>query len=234
MNRLKEMGQSKAWHLLVGAALEGARQQGYTLQKQPGRGLSNTYSMTKGNEKKVASVRTTRDRWIAFPPMNGGLKWKTLDEVSWVLVAAVDNKDNPQNVDVYLFPADEVRDRFNASYAARQAAEHTLPDNYGMWVMLDQGDDAYPSQVGHSLAVDYPTIARFTLDELEKTISPDVRKMADDDAPAFEEVAQRDAPEENPHALTNVAEVLTFAREKIAALTGMPSNAITLDLKMGV
>jgi len=150
-NRLKEMGQSKAWHLLVGAALEGARREGYTLQKLPGRGLSNTYSMNKGNLTKVASVRTTRDRWIAFPPLMGGTTWKTLNEVSLVLVAAVDDKDNPQCVDVYLFPADEVRNRFNASYAARQAAQHTLPDNYGMWVMLDQGDDAYPSQVGHSL-----------------------------------------------------------------------------------
>lgn len=29
MTRLKEMGESAAWHLMVGAALEGARQQGY-------------------------------------------------------------------------------------------------------------------------------------------------------------------------------------------------------------
>ncbi len=31
-----------------------------------------------------------------------------------------------------------------------------------------------------------------------------------------------------------MADVLTFAREKIAVLTGMPADAIKLDLKMGV
>ena len=40
----------------------------------------------------IASVRTTRDRWIAFPPLDGGTRWKTLDDVELVLVAAVDEE----------------------------------------------------------------------------------------------------------------------------------------------
>lgn len=230
MTRLKEMGESAAWHLMVGAALEGARQQGYALKKQPGRGLSNTYELTKDGKTQTASIRTTRDRWVAFPPLDDGKRWKTLDDVDLVLVAAVDDRLNPQNVDVYLFPADEVKKRFDASYAARIENGHTVRNNYGMWVMLDKGDDAVISQVGHGIAEEYPCIANFSIDELEGTVSKDVRKMADETAPEPEEAIPADA---GP-PLNTVADVLAFAREKIAVLTGMPGDTIKLDLKMGV
>lgn len=232
MNRLKEMGQTNAWHLMVSAALKGAEQCGYTLSRKPGRGLSNTYEMTKDDETQVASVRTTRDRWIAFPPLDGGKRWKTLDDVDTVLVSAVDDKENPQEVDVYLFPADEVRRRFDASYAARIEQGHTVRDDYGMWVTLDEGDDSVPSQVGHSLAIDYPAIARFTIDELEEELDLDVRK-----GDGVEEERERIEPVErqpSAPALATVAEVLEFAREKISALTGLSKESIKLDLKMGV
>lgn len=232
-NRLKELGASAAWHLMVGAALEGARQQGYALKKQPGRGLSNTYEITKDGKTQIVSVRTTQDRAIAFPPMDGGKKWKTLDDVDLVLISAVDDRDNPQSVDVHLVPAEEVRKRFDASYSARIAAGHTVRDNYGMWVMLDKGDDAVIGQIGHSLAIDYPAIANFTLDELERTISRDVRKLADETPVDEDEVEPRAGRVEGP-ALNTVADVLSFAREKIATLTGMPIETIKLDLKMGV
>ena len=232
-NRLKEMGESNAWHLMVSAALEGAKRLGYSLKRQPGRGLSNTYEMTKDNEIRTASVRTTRDRWIAFPPLNSGANWKTLDDVDLVLVSAVDDRSNPQNVDVYLFPADEVRKRFDASYAARMEQGHTVRDNYGMWVMLDKGEDGVPSQVGHGLAIDYPRIARFTIDELQKGADPDVRKLAEEVPVVEEEAEVHEVVVEGPQ-LNTVAEVLAFARDKIAGLTGMPGDAIKLDLKMGV
>ena len=228
-NRLKEMGESAAWKLMVSAAIEGAKRVGYTLERRPGRGLSNTYNVTKDGKTQSASVRTTRDRWIAFPPLNDGARWKTLDDVELVLVSAVDDRLNPQNVDVYLFPADEVRKRFNASYAARTKQGHVVRNDYGMWVTLDKGDDQVPSQVGHSLALDYPAIAHFTLDELEAGVEPETKHLADEAAPEPEETVSEDVL-----PLTTVIEVLNFARTKIAALTGMPANAIKLDLKMGV
>lgn len=231
MTRLKDMGESAAWHLMVTAALEGARQQGYALKKRPGRGLSNTYELTKNGKTQTASVRTTRDRWVAFPPLDDGKRWKTLDDVDLVLVATVDDRLNPQNVDVYLFPADEVRKRFDASYAARIANGHKVRNNYGMWVMLDKGDDTVTSQVGHGLAEDYPRIANFSIDELEGTVTKDVRKMANTAAPDPEEVV---AVADAGAGLKTVADVLTFARQKIATLTGMPIDTIKLDIKMGV
>lgn len=226
--RLKDMGQGAAWRLMVRGALKGAEQAGYTLKRQPGRGLSNTYEMTKDGETKVASVRTTQDRWIAFPPLDKGKHWKTLDDVELVLVSAVDDRYNPQNVDVYLFPADEVRRRFDASYAARIAEGHTVRDDYGMWVLLDKGDDQVVGQVGHSLAVDYPAIAHFTIDELEGEV-PDRSSGQDEEAAADPMDAERTVDDQ----LNTIAEVLSFAREKIAALSGLPASSITLELKMG-
>ncbi len=229
-NRLKEMGETASWRLMVNAALEGARSQGYDLRRQPGRGLSNTYQASKDGKVHVVSVRTTRNRWMAFPPLEKGTRWKTLGDVELVLVSAADDNENPQNVDVYLFPADEVRRRFDAAYAARLKAGHKLPDNYGMWVLLDAGNPAVTNQVGSGLAEKYPRIARFSIDELEAN-GPVLAAGADDEAAAEVEV------EGEPNAgtvLNTVADVLAFARSKIAELTGMPVNAIKLDLKMGV
>jgi hypothetical protein len=218
---------------MVGAALKGAKEAGFAMKRQPGRGLSNTYEMTKDGKTQIASVRTTRDRAIAFPPLEGGTKWKTLSSADVVLVSAVDDRFDPQNVDVYLFPGDEVRKRFDASYAARIAEGHIVKDNWGMWITLDKGDDQVPSQVGHSLAIDYPRIARFTIDELEAELDLGVRKKADDARAGEKEAATPELLVEGPKVNT-VAEVLTFAREKIASLTGMPVETIKLDLKMGV
>ena len=226
LNRLKEMGETASWRLMVSAAVEGAKKSGYSLKRQPGRGLSNTWEVSKGDDTRVASVRTTRDRWIAFPPLDDGKRWKTLDDVDLVLVSAVDDHHNPQNVDVYLFPADEVRKRFDASYAARVANGHTVRNDYGMWVKLDVGDPEVPTQVGSGLAKDYPAIARFSLDELEGEITVATEKAVEEVTVEAEE-----ASAEQP-ALATVGDVLAWARSEIARLSGMASDSIKLDLKI--
>jgi hypothetical protein len=66
-------------------AVEGAKKAGYALKRQPGRGLSNTWEVTKDGEAKIASVRTTRDRWIAFPPLDGGPAGKRWMMLTWCL-----------------------------------------------------------------------------------------------------------------------------------------------------
>lgn len=144
-----------------------------------------------------------------------------------VLVSTVDAPEEPQNVSVHLMPADEVRRRLDASYAARIAQGHTVRNNFGMWVMLDKGDERTPTQVGHSLAVDYPAIAEYSLDELEAELDiAEGPSAADLDDETDESVG---IP-----ALQTVSDVLEFARERIAKLTGLPAATIKLDLKMGV
>lgn len=224
-NRLKEMGETASWRLMVRAAVEGAKQSGYELKKQPGRGLSNTWEMAKKGTAKVASVRTTRDRWIAFPPLKKGKHWKTLDDVDLVLVSAVDDPKNPQNVDVYLFPADVVRKRFDDSYAARIKNGHTVRDDYGMWVWLDSGDPSIATQVGSGLADEFPAIAHFSIDELEASGPTPLTREVED------VMIEHDVASEVPNFST-VGEVLAWARSEIAKLSGMASDAIKLDLKI--
>jgi hypothetical protein len=226
MNRLKEMGETASWRLMVSAAIEGAKQNGYAAKRQPGRGLSNTWELTKSGTTKIASVRTTRNRWIAFQPLENGARWKTLDDVDLVLVSAVDDAEDPQNVDVYLFPANIVRERFDAAYKARSDAGHNVPDNYGMWVKLDARDPDVVTQVGAGLVDDYPAIARFSIDELEGGVSPATQKDVGEAT-----VGPDDDTDGGP-AVRTVAEVLTWARSEIARLSGMPSDAIKLDLKI--
>lgn len=221
-NRLKKIGETASWRLMVSAAVEGAKKCGYAMRRQPGRGLSNTWLVSKRGETKVASIRTTRDRWIAFPPLDNGTRWKTLDDVELVIVSAVDDRENPQNVDVYLFPADAVRQRFAASYAARIKNAHTVRDNYGMWLKLDAADADVPGQVGAGLAVEYPAIARFSIDELESRMA-----VATERAAVEAPTDIREAP-----AFATVGDVLTWARSEIARLSGMASDAIKLDLKI--
>jgi len=224
-NRLKEMGETASWRLMVSAAVEGAKKAGYGMKRQPGRGLSNTWEASKDGVTKIASIRTTRDRWIAFPPLDKGSRWKTLDDAELVIVSAVDNPDNPQNVDVYLFPADVVRKRFDASYAARIENGHTVRDNFGMWVKLDAADADLPTQAGAGLAVEYPAIARYTIDELEGEMPAATER-------AVAEVPDEAEDDEEAPAFVTVGDVLAWARSEIARLSGMSSDAIKLDLKI--
>ena len=39
VNRLKDMGETASWRLMVSAAVEGAKAQGYELKRQPGQGI---------------------------------------------------------------------------------------------------------------------------------------------------------------------------------------------------
>src|SRR5687768_16634384 len=104
------------WHFMVDAAKRALEAQGYSLSRQPGRGLSNIWNADRDGTTHSISIRTTRDRSIAFPPLKQGTKWKTLDDVDLVAVSSVDTKENPKNVEVYIFPAAEVQKRFNAAY----------------------------------------------------------------------------------------------------------------------
>ena len=45
---------------------------------------------------------------------------------------------DPRRIEVYLFDAWEVRQRFNANYAARVGAGLAVKDNFGMWLGLDE------------------------------------------------------------------------------------------------
>ncbi len=221
-NELSEY--ARTWRVLVHAAKKGAADAGYTMSRLPGRGLSNVWEVKKDGKTHVAAIRTTRDRHIAFPPLEGGKKWKTLDDVDLVIVAATDSKKDPKKVEVYIFPASDVRKRFDDSYAARTEDGHVVRNNYGMWLSLDPDHRPGPSRVGSGIIKNYERAGLYPME----TLVAEAKALTWSDGDA-----EPDAPlEEDEVQPTTIAEVMDWARERVARIAGVKVEAVKLDLKV--
>ncbi len=219
----KQKPEVSDWQVMVDAATRGLEEKGYQLTRMPGRGLSNVWSVARGGVTQKASIRTTRNRWFAFPPLAGGTKWKTLDDVDLVVVASVDSQDKPANVEIYVFQADEVRQCFSAALAARKAAGQTVRDDFGMWIALDTDTRNVPTSVGSGLAEKYPAVATYSLASLE----------ADEKArPAVAAPSASLSVREESQKPESIADVLSRARQRVAELAGVSVEAVKLDLKI--
>jgi hypothetical protein len=218
-NEFMDMSESKSWRILVGAALRAGESQGWTLKRVPGRGRSNVWEAIVNGKTRRIAIRTTKDRWFAFPPLRQGKKWKTLNDVDLVLVAAVDDKEDPRRVEVYTFDAAEVTERFNANYAARTKAGQKVKDNFGMWVSLDVDLRNVPASEGSGLAEKHKPIAVFDIADLLKG------------ADALDEDSEADGDRDSDGPAT-IAEVIGWARHRIADLSGVPATSVKLDLKI--
>ena len=224
-NQFNDMSDSQTWNILVGAATRALEDNGFEPERVPGRGRSNIWEIEEYGQRRRVSIRTTKNRWFAFPPLKNGTKWKTLDDVDIAIVAAVDDRDDPRNVEVYRFDATETRERFDASYAARIEAGQTVRDDFGMWVNLDEDDRGLPASVGSGLAVAYPPIATFPLDEL-------IAKHEGEPTAASnrgESAGAGGAASGEPHT---IAEVMDWARKCIATLSGVRTEAVKLDCRI--
>ena len=210
--------------VLVNAAKKWAEAEGYAMTREPGRGKSNTWSLTKDGKTYRVSIRTTQDRRIAFPPVEGGTKWKTLDDVQLVLVATVDAKEDPEAIDVYMFPAEAARKHFVAAYTARQKANQVQIDDFGIWVHLDPDSRGLPISAGTGLSAKFPRKAKYAIKNLvEVTDAVTPASPISGDVTAGTEVINE------PHS---VPEVMAWARERIAKLVGVPLAAIKLEFKV--
>ncbi len=220
-NQFAGLSQKAVWRLLCEAAKRAMTTAGYELARVPGRGLSNVWLFERNGKRGSASIRTTRDRWFAFPPLEGGRRWKTLDDVDIVLVAAVDNPDMPEVAEIYIFDAAMVRSRFNAAYEARVAAGHRVKDNFGMWLRLDRDDRGLPTSVGSGLADQRPPVARVRI--ADGIAKPEVEAPAT--VPALAEQPPTIAGE-------TIFHIMAAARERVAALAGVRPEAVKLDVKI--
>lgn len=223
-NQFNDMSDTLTWNILVGAATRALEDNGFEPERVPGRGRSNIWEIEENGQRRRVSIRTTKDRWFAFPPLKKGTKWKTLDDVDIVIVAAVDDRYDPRNVEVYRFDAAETRERFDASYTARIEAGQTVRDDFGMWVNLDEDDRGLPASVGSGLAVAYPPIATFPLEQL---IAKHEGEPAGTENAAISRASSDPAGE--PHT---IAEVMDWARKRIAMLSGVRTEAVKLDCRI--
>ncbi len=222
-----EMDESGSWRLMVEAAKKGAVKTGFELERVPGRGLSNVWTVKKDGRDQRAAIRTTRDRWFAFQPLRGGSAWKTLDDVDIVIVASVDSREAPMNVEVYIFPAEEVRAKFKAARNGRIGAGKTVRDGYGMWINLDLDQRATASSIGSGLAAEHKPVAVFAIEDLLKSSEGEWSEPVDCNQADVSEAS--DQP-----AVNTIAEVLAWARQRVAELSGMKVESVKLDLRFEV
>ncbi|MEY9498997.1 hypothetical protein ABIF33_008017 [Bradyrhizobium elkanii] len=223
-NVLEGLSETVKWHLMVEGAKRALEANGYKSDREPGRGLSNVWTITKNGESRKASIRTTRDRWIAFPPLDDGKKWKTLDEVDAVIVATVDDRDDPKRVEVYIFPATDVRERFDAAFAARTAAGQTVRNNFGMWVRLDHDTRNIPRSVGSGIVDQYKPIAVFPIaDLLTEASAIDPVALGDFDS---------DTANDDPEALDNDPPLtIAEAKRRLALTFGVKPENIKITVE---
>jgi hypothetical protein len=219
--------ESDSWQFLVDAAKRAVEEQGYSLKRVPGRGLSNIWKLERDGKTQSASIRTTRDRWIAFPPLDGGSRWKTLDDVDLVAVAAVDSKDKPKNIEVYLLPAAEVRERFAAAYEARRKAKQVIRDDFGMWVGLDKDTRDLPASVGSGIIEQHPPIAVYGISDLIAGSSKQANHAHPAPSSTVDQIVSPDLPRAN-----TIAEVMAWARQRVSEIAGVRLEAVKLDLKI--
>ena len=211
-NPFDQMSNAQARRILVSAAVRALEEAGCAPERLPGRGLSSMWDIEEKGKQKRAAIRTSQDRWFAFQPLEGGAGWKTLDFVDIVIVAAVDDRASPQNIQIYRFDAQEVWNRFDAAYAARSEAGRTLRDGFGLWICLDKDDRDNSVSVGSGIAADCPPFATFPLADL-------LPEAASEPAAA-------------PPETRTIAEVMDWARRRIAALSGVSPQAIKLDCRI--
>ncbi len=150
---------------LFGAAISALENDGWKVERVAGSGKSSVRRITKGKESKVVSIRTTQDRSIAFPRIEGDKSWRTLDVVDAVVAASVDDKEDPHFANIHLLPGDEMRDRFNRTYEARLRAGHTIPVGRGVWLSLYANESFSPVHLlGAGAGNKHPPFAKVPLD----------------------------------------------------------------------
>lgn len=202
---------------LVQRALTALQEMGYEVTDIPQRGRSVMWKIRKNGTEQLAALRTTRDRCIAFTRV--GDSWKTLDDVDRVIVSAVDDPENPKNAVIYDFPASEVQQRFDAAYRARVDAGHKVTNNFGMWVGLDGGNDEDPGGVGCGLADEFGVLATMPLM----------------DGPwANWSVSVDTDPGAGGKDVETVSDVLSWAQQRIADISGVPQASVRLDLHISM
>ncbi len=171
--------------LLFHYGVEALQKQGWTVEREKGLGKSSVRRITKSGDSKLVSIRTTQDRWIAFPPNPDGKGWVTLDSVEAVIAVSLAPKTSSEAW-VHWLPAKEMRERFDVAYNARKKAGRVFPKRRGVWIPLYQRESDNPKNVGFvggGAGLDHLPMAKVPLNgagPAHPLTEPDDRRGGDD------------------------------------------------------
>jgi hypothetical protein len=189
---------------------------GWTVERISRARKSSVRRITRGSLIQRVSIKTTRDRWIAFARNDADTGWKTLPDVDTVIVAAVD-PDDAAFARVHMIDAHDLRNRFDRAYAARSAAGYSIDKARGVWIPLYYPDTEEPvTHVGGGAGLDNPPIARYPLE-------------CADGARAGTEPMRVTTAETKPDS----AELLTIpeAKRRLARSLGVDPSAIKITVE---
>jgi hypothetical protein len=153
--------------LLFHYGVQALQKEGWTVERETGLGKSSVRRITKNGDSKLVAIRTTQDRWIAFPPAPEGTGWVTLDGVEAVIAVSLAPK-SASEAWVHWLPAKEMRERFDLAYDARKKAGRAFPKRRGVWIPLYQRESDNPRNVGFvggGAGLDHQPLAKVPLKE---------------------------------------------------------------------
>ncbi|WP_066736660.1 hypothetical protein [Cupriavidus sp. D384] len=211
------------------AAVEALRKDGWKVEKARGLGKGSVRRITRDGTSKLCSIRTTQDQAIAFPRNENDDGWSTLADVDMVVAASVDDVEQPRAAVIHLFDAKVVRERFDRTYAARMAADHTIPVGRGVWLPLYKSDDDTPTHVAGGLGLDYPAIAVIPFATMQAdAANGDEDEGNDEGQPLAERPAvQPDAPAAAPAAPLTIPE----AKRRLAEAFGVSPENVKITIE---
>jgi hypothetical protein len=198
---------------LFQAAVDALEDAGWKVETIRRSGKSSVRQITKGKTVKKVTIRTSQDTWIAFPRNARNDGWATLDDVDYVVASTVDDRQNPRFVQVHMIDADEMRERFDRTYAARKAAKYKLPHNRGIWVSLYDEELSSPvTLVGAGAGLAHPPIKRVPLTG-QNANAPSTQ----------EKVATQDIEPKEPLSISE-------AKRRLALSLGVDESNITITI----
>lgn len=122
-----------------------------------------------------------------------------------------------------MFTQDDVRQRFVAAYKARMDAGHIHNNDYGMWIVLDTDTRRIAASVGSGIADHHKPIAVYSLDSL--LLSEVNENQAETESGGGDNAQRSSDP-------TTIAEVMQWARERLAEIAGVHVDAVRLELRL--
>ena len=225
-------GKVRLRNLLRQIGIEALEANGWQVERIPKSGKASVRRITKGKESRRVAIRTTQDAYISFPRNARDTAWVTLSEVDSVVAVSVDDPASPKYALVHMIDAADMQDRFDRAYAARRAADHSIPVGRGVWVPLYVPDaTSPPSHVGGGAGLDHPPIARVLLaSRAQAGLKPDANAPANGAGAGEGRSGGGDVP---ANAWDDGAQPLTIAQAKrgLALHLGVDPSSIRITVE---
>jgi len=216
---------------LRAAALRALEETGKHPKKMPGRGLC--WECVRGRDLEIVAIKATsgetaRNRWFGFSPPEGA-KWPPpLDQANSVVVAAVNPKD-ASKVEVYLFPAQEVRDRLDVRWKTLTARGG---GKQAVWLNLDLLPPDRRDSEGSGLASEYPPIKVYSMADFVRPSGGDHNEVTSDEGSTHRTEPRKIGLTLSRQGTTVPLAVATAkAKAYLAAALGIAPDAIEIVIR---